>query len=329
MTTRRLAATMLSIAILAGIPAVTVNAQPSRAGIEKEIESLGNEISVVNEDYNLARIQLAKVEREIRDLKTRQERAGSDMATLRGQASERAAAVYRSGMPDVLLVLFDSKSLSEFGRRMGFVTRVGDWQTGLIDSLEIASARSHHLNEDLQAELAKRKRIADSIGAKKAILQKRVAEQQQLLARAVAQAARARRPARPPAQPIPVPVPVNLPVSGRAKVAVETAYAQIGKPYRWGGSGPDSFDCSGLTMYSWGKAGVSLPHSSRAQYSATKRVDRGSLQPGDLVFFGRPIHHVGIYVGNGNMVHSPESGERVRVWPMNRSDYAGAGRPGV
>jgi cell wall-associated NlpC family hydrolase len=327
MTTRRLAATILSVALLAVIPATTVKAQPSRGDIQKELDRLGNEISVVNEEYNLARIQLSKVEQEIKDLKVRQERAGTDIAALRGQASERAAAVYKTGMPDVLLVLFDSTSLSEFGRRMGFVSRVGDWQTGMIDSLEIARARSDHLNQDLQAEVTKRRRVAESIAAKKATLQKRVAEQQQLLARAEAQATRARRPARPVPQP--VAVPVDLPVSGSARVAVETAYAQIGKPYRYGASGPDSFDCSGLTMYSWGKAGVSLPHSSRAQYSATKRVDRGSLQPGDLVFFGRPIHHVGIYVGNGNMVHSPESGERVRVWSMNRSDYAGAGRPGV
>lgn len=310
---------------MAVIPATTVKAQPARGDIQKELDRLGKEISVLNEEYNVARIQLTKVEQAIRDLKLRQERAGTDIAALRGQASERAAAVYKTGMPDVVLVLFESRSLSEFGRRMGFVTRVGDWQSGLIDSLEIARARSNHLNEDLQSELSRRRRVTESISVKRSALQKRISEQEKLLARAEAQTARA---ARPPA-PRPVAAPVDLPVSGRAKIAVETAYAQIGKPYRYGASGPDSFDCSGLTMYSWGKAGVSLPHSSRAQYSATKRVDRGSLQPGDLVFFGRPIHHVGIYVGNGSMVHSPESGERVRVWTISRSDYAGAGRPGV
>ena len=82
-------------------------------------------------------------------------------------------------------------------------------------------------------------------------------------------------------------------------------------------------------MWAWGQAGVSLPHNSGAQYNATPRVARGDLEPGDLVFFGSPIHHVGMYIGNGQMVEAPYSGNSVRVVPIARSDYVGAGRPGV
>ena len=117
-------------------------------------------------------------------------------------------------------------------------------------------------------------------------------------------------------------------VSGNAAGAVEFALAQVGKPYVWGGSGPSSYDCSGLTSAAWAAAGKSLPHSSRMQYSATARVSRDALQPGDLLFYGSPIHHVSMYIGNGQMVEAAHSGVPVRVVSADRSaDYVGAGRP--
>lgn len=117
------------------------------------------------------------------------------------------------------------------------------------------------------------------------------------------------------------------PVKGGAGTAVATAAAQIGKPYEWAAEGPDSFDCSGLTMYAWAKGGVSLPHSSGAQYASLPHVARSQLRPGDLVFFGSPIHHVGIYEGGGVMINAPETGENVRRDSIARSDYVGAARP--
>ncbi len=122
--------------------------------------------------------------------------------------------------------------------------------------------------------------------------------------------------------PGPVPAP-----NGSAQVAVDTARAQLGKPYVYAGSGPDVFDCSGLTMYAWAAAGVSLPHNAEAQYMSLPHVSQSELQPGDLVFFGAPIHHVGIYVGGGTMIEAPYTGVDVRYHTIYRSDYAGAARP--
>jgi peptidoglycan DL-endopeptidase CwlO len=112
-----------------------------------------------------------------------------------------------------------------------------------------------------------------------------------------------------------------------AQVAVDTARAQLGKPYVYAGSGPDVFDCSGLTMYAWASAGVSLPHNAEAQYMSLPHVSQSELQPGDLVFFGSPIHHVGIYAGGGTMIEAPYTGVNVRYRSIYRSDYAGAARP--
>jgi cell wall-associated NlpC family hydrolase len=98
-----------------------------------------------------------------------------------------------------------------------------------------------------------------------------------------------------------------------AQIAVNTALAQLGDPYVWGGAGPNSFDCSGLTQYAYRAAGISLPHSSSMQSRMGRPVARGNLQPGDLVFFHSPVSHVGMYIGNGQMVHAPTTGDVVKI----------------
>lgn len=121
----------------------------------------------------------------------------------------------------------------------------------------------------------------------------------------------------------------GVPSSGSRGVrAVAWAEKELGKPYEWAASGPDSFDCSGLTMWAYAHVGVSLPHSSADQIGCGSRVSRSSLQSGDLVFFGSPIHHVGMYVGGGDFIEAPHTGAVVRISALdNRSDYAGACRP--
>ncbi len=104
--------------------------------------------------------------------------------------------------------------------------------------------------------------------------------------------------------------------------------AQLGKPYEYAAVGPNSFDCSGLTMYAWAAAGVRLPHSSAAQYASLPHVSQDQLAPGDLVFYGNPIHHVGMFIGNGQYVHAPQTGDVVKVASIFRRDWAGAARPG-
>ncbi len=120
-----------------------------------------------------------------------------------------------------------------------------------------------------------------------------------------------------------------VPSSGsRGARAVAWAEKALGCPYRSAGAGPNSFDCSGLTMWAYGHVGVSLPHSSAEQIGCGRRVSRAALQPGDLVFFGSPIHHVGMYVGGGDFIEAPHTGAVVRIAALaDRSDYAGACRP--
>ncbi len=115
---------------------------------------------------------------------------------------------------------------------------------------------------------------------------------------------------------------------GRSLEVVEFARAQLGLPYLWAGEGlaDGGFDCSGLSKKAWEAVGISLTHQSQVQWNQTARVAKADLQPGDLVFFGAPIHHLGIYIGQGKMIEAPREGFFVRTSSINRRDLVGGGR---
>ena len=120
------------------------------------------------------------------------------------------------------------------------------------------------------------------------------------------------------------PVVHSAPMASAAamrKAAMTNALAKLGKPYRWGAVGPNAFDCSGLVKWSFGQAGRSLPRTSRAQAGTGMPVSRANLQPGDLVFFYKPISHVGIYIGNNKIVHASHSGQPVKISDMSRMKF--------
>jgi cell wall-associated NlpC family hydrolase len=127
--------------------------------------------------------------------------------------------------------------------------------------------------------------------------------------------------------------PVARPGAETGTAVLRVAQSRIGAPYRYGGAGPDAFDCSGLVAYAYRQAGVVVPRTAAQQFAAATPVERRDLRPGDLVFFrlaGREVSHVGIYAGEDRFVHAPQSGGQVRVASLEdevfRRGYAGAGR---
>jgi cell wall-associated NlpC family hydrolase len=125
------------------------------------------------------------------------------------------------------------------------------------------------------------------------------------------------------------PPPSAPPVSSKAGIAVNAAMSQLGVPYQFGAESPGvAFDCSGLTKYAWGQAGVYLPHQSGAQYASIPHITQGEVQPGDLIFYKSPIGHVAMYIGGGSLIHAPRSGDVVKIAVVDWAKVVGIGRPG-
>ncbi len=192
-------------------------------------------------------------------------------------------------------------------------------QSALIAQLQDEQAR---LVAQRQAELA---RAAEAQrAAAQAQLAQAQADQQSLASEAAATAASA--PSTAPARKAAASEPPPPPSGDAVSTAIAWARREMGKPYVYGAAGPDTFDCSGLTMYVYGKAGISLPHYTGSQWNAGRHVSRDQLQPGDLVFFYSDLHHVGLYIGGGQMIDAPHSGAYVEQVPVWWDLYQGAVR---
>ncbi|MCL9759944.1 C40 family peptidase [Frankia sp. AiPa1] len=217
------------------------------------------------------------------------------------------------------------KIVDDLGGRKQVLEASADSQRGLLEQLRARFAELER-QARAQAEAARRARQAAAAAAA-AALARQAAQAQARYQKATGIAATAGRDfADTPIMPTSARPALG---NGGAAVAVREAYAQLGKPYVWGGDGPDTFDCSGLTQWAWNRAGVSLSHYTGSQWNEGRRVSRAELTPGDLVFFHPDLDHVGIYVGNGKMINAPRTGEVIRVESVWWSAFQGAVRPGA
>jgi cell wall-associated NlpC family hydrolase len=338
-----LVALPLGLGALSGGP-VAADPRPTIAQVQRQVAALNHQAEQATERYNQARVELTETGRRLRAVRNRYQRQQRALAAMQDVVGRIAAATYKAGGVDSGLVLVLSEDPTTFLRQAADLTQLGRRQSALLRTMATARLR---LAQDrravrqqraraaaLEAELAEEKRTVESkLAAARRVLgslqaeqrarlaaQREQAEQQALDSRAGA--LRASRDARDGTFPT-----YDGPASGRAAVAVRAAYAQLGDPYVWASDGPDSFDCSGLTMFVWAAAGVSLPHSSAAQYDAVRRVSVDDLQPGDLVFYYSPISHVAIYVGGGKVIDAPYPGRSVHLTGVYSMPLVGAGRP--
>jgi cell wall-associated NlpC family hydrolase len=309
--------------------------RPTLRQVEARVNALNAKVDTAVEAYATAKIELSAASRRAAVAQARVKAAQAQLDTVKRRMSSVAAAAYRTGGADAFVQLISTSTPQTFLDRSASLDRIATGQSAQLAAAATARHRLANVQAEAAHERAAQAAVAKTLAKQKATIENALAEQQHLLnglkaeerakfRAAQRRAAAAARASRSRSFDIPT---YNGPASGRAAVAVQAAYNELGKPYSWGAAGPSSFDCSGLTMWSWGKAGVSLPHSSQAQYSSGNHVSRSDLQPGDLVFFGSPIHHVGIYIGNGQMISAPHSGDVVKIQDAFRGDYAGAARP--
>lgn len=346
-------AAILLLPLFAVTPAAADKIADKRAEAARlaaQLEREGVRLSQLAEQFNEARIETERVAAKLVATRAQVAHTAAEAKAAENLLRHAAVDAYVRGGALPVLPLLARGDGTDFYRRSQFVDAIANRQRDEIDALheakedleseqarletdqEAANRATAALNEarnqarraqaELQATSARvQGELAELVRAEEA---KRQAEARRRAERELAERRRQEAAAKARAGGTSArPAPAPNPAAGRA---VEEARRQIGKPYEWGADGPDSFDCSGLTQWAWKAAGKSLPHSSRAQFASTSRIDLDDVQPGDLVFFGNPIHHVGIAIGNGQMIEASQSGTPVRVNSMYRRDYAGAGR---
>jgi peptidoglycan DL-endopeptidase CwlO len=350
---------------LSGAPAsadpsdpITSKAAEARR-LEAQIEANGNRISVLDEQYNQTLIAISAANDGLKDARSRIDRAQRETHRLNGLVQARAAALYTQAGSQSPFPELDASSVQELGSLSKYSDAAAQHDDDLIGDLNQARELLHERQRDLNHAKSQAEAHKKALDAQRTALAAASAKQEHLLSnvkgelgrliraeqvrqqRAAEAAFRAKiAEQQAVARTVGVggggsshfspsePIPANIPApSGGAQAAINFALAQKGKPYRYAGTGPGSYDCSGLTMMAWAAAGVSIPHSSQAQYASLPHVPEAAMAPGDLVFFGHPIHHVGMYLGNGMMIHAPQTGDVVKISAVWRNDFVGAARP--
>jgi cell wall-associated NlpC family hydrolase len=352
------------LAIAAALTAASATADPTVASKQAEAQSVLGQIQELDasleravEAYNLANVKLNRIKHDLSENTDALVTARKSLKNAQGELSKRLVDIYTSGDQNAgLAVLLGASSLDDMLNQLDTVDRVSQQDTLVLrqvahfrrevqhrqrflqhahaEQVQVVAERNA-ARASVQSQLGQRKQLLSSIQGEIAHLKEveaaRQAElkrelQQQLATQQAQQRSATLAPTVPasPSDPAPsVPAPPSH-YGGVVGVAMQ----YLGTPYVWGGASPGGFDCSGFVMYVYGQIGVSLPHSSYAQYGYGSPVSQGDLQPGDLVFFDG-LGHVGIYVGGGSFIHAPHTGDVVKISSLSgwyAATYVGARR---
>jgi cell wall-associated NlpC family hydrolase len=286
-------------------PAVSAQPKPSKQELTTQLEKL-------TEKYNGLRVQLKQARRAAAATAASARSQQQNYDAMREKVGQLAAQSYKNGGLDPAVGLASAKdpqALLDQSATLDYITSQG-------------SAQARTVLLTLQQTVRTRKAAQDRLAAVQQLtgqLDQQRKHIQSLLAKAGVATAKGQSGGKGPAVS-----PGGA--SAKALGAVKAALAKLGRPYVWGAAGPSTFDCSGLTMWAYGQVGVSLPHYTGSQFSVGTHVSQSQLRPGDLVFFYSDLHHMGMYIGNGQMVHAPHTGDVVKIAPIAGRPFAGAVR---
>ena len=326
------------------VPQSIDSKQAEAQAVMAQIQELDSNLEIVVDAFNSAQVELDAIKAEQKVNENRLELAKSNLGSARGTLEARLVELYKNGSPDLVEILLGSSSLDEILDGIDTASRVSEQDTQILREVQKFRKEIKTREAELADARRKQEQVVAERAAKQAEIKGALAQRQQLLSSikdqiAELQAAERRRQARieaaararlnaAPAAPDTTDSPTGAPPSQYGGV-VGIAMQYLGIPYQWGGSSPSTgFDCSGFTMYVFSRVGVSIPRTVSTQYGVGVAVSRSELQAGDLVFFNG-LGHVGIYIGGNQFIHSPHTGDVVKISAMTgyySSNYVGARR---
>ena len=309
--------------VIGSVPSSPAQAEPTIDEVQTRVDRLYHQAEQAQERYHDAKGELDELRKDVGSLQADQDRQDDRLTTVREQVQDSIVSQYEGTTLSAVGQAVVSEDPSQFLSQLTTIAAYNDIQSQLfadytteLKALDIRSSAT----DDRRARMAA---LEKELAKEQAEVEDKLAEAKDQLdtlkdeERAELLASRGGD----------IRLPPNVPASGRAAIAVRYALAQVGDAYVYGASGPNAWDCSGLTSVAWAQAGVGLPRSSSAQFGAGPHISSSALQPGDLVFYYSPISHVGIYIGGGRVIDAPYPGLSVHISGLNSMPLVGAGRP--
>lgn len=312
-------------ALLSPSPAAAAPANAAEAS--KLVQEAAQRLTMIDGQVHEAEVAVAAQQEAAKAAAEEAAAARAALAVYEPQLRAIAQSGYTGKSQSRMAAFLTSDSAEELVQQMTTLDMIAHHTNGIVADVAAAQAVAAQAQADADAAAATAESGLTQLEAQQAEVQKKVADYEAEFARlSAAEQATVTAALAGPTLRAPSAGSLPLAPSDAAGVAVRTALAQVGDPYVWGKSGPDGFDCSGLTGYAYAAAGVALPHSSRSQSGLGQTVARADLQPGDLVFYYEPISHVAIYIGNGMIVHARTFGQPVAVTTVDQRGYRFAKR---
>jgi peptidoglycan DL-endopeptidase CwlO len=321
----RIVTALSGIALFASLglgSSAPAQAEPDIEDVQARVDRLFHEAEQASERLHDAELELAELKSDLSSLTADQQRQDASLEAARDELQDSIVSQYQGQSLAAVGQVVVSDDPSDFLSGLSTMSAYQGVQAQLFDAYA-TEAKALDIRADATGDrLADIRRTEALLVEEKAEIERKHGEAEVLLDR-LKEEERAALLSRGSIR-----LPSGLETSGRASAALAYAMAQVGDSYSYGAAGPNAFDCSGLTMMAWAQAGVGLPHSSSAQYGSGPHVPASELRPGDLVFYYSPISHVGMYIGNGLIVHAANPGAGVRVSELYSMPYVGAVRPG-
>ncbi|WP_433618679.1 NlpC/P60 family protein [Dactylosporangium sp. CA-139114] len=316
---RRALVTVVTVVavLLAGTGAA--QAEPTPAELERQIDEMWNQLEPTIEQYNQVHTQLKDNQAKAQKLQQQLQPLQAQVDAAMGKISEIAVRQYKTGRLTTLQVLLSGSTPTDTLDQLTVVNAIARNERAQIQDVAAARDRLAADKRTLDTLIARQTTEDKELAAKKTQIEAKISELQKLRQQAYGGSG-----ATGTLKPVACPVDY---LGGAGGTAAKKACELIGKPYVWGATGPKGYDCSGLTMAAWAAAGMSLRHYTKWQWEDAKPVAKADLRPGDLVFFYSDLHHVGLYVGGGWMVHAPTTGDYVRMAKLDGRPIAGYRRP--